>query len=61
MKFFFIGSSAYVLYLMKVPFRATYEPSLDTFRMEYLFVPSVLAALIFHYQFTLLEVLPRVI
>ncbi|KAL6305145.1 ER lumen protein retaining receptor [Sparassis latifolia] len=57
MKVFFIASSCYVLYLMKVKFRPTNDPSIDTFRVEYLVGPCVIFALIFHYHFTIPEVL----
>ncbi|EJD41685.1 ER lumen protein retaining receptor [Auricularia subglabra TFB-10046 SS5] len=57
MKLFFIGSSVYILYLMRVRFRPTNDPSIDTFRVEYLLGPSALLALVFNYKFTLIEVL----
>ncbi|KAH7102238.1 ER lumen protein retaining receptor [Auriculariales sp. MPI-PUGE-AT-0066] len=57
MKIFFIGSSAYTLYLMRIRFRPTHDPSIDTFRVEYLLGPCALLALIFNYKFTLLEIL----
>ena len=57
MKLFFIGSSVYILYLMKFRFRPTQDPSIDTFRVEYLLGPAVLLSLIFNYKFTPLEVL----
>ncbi|KLO11079.1 ER lumen protein retaining receptor [Schizopora paradoxa] len=57
MKLFFIGSSCYILYLMKVRFRPTQDPSIDTFRLEYLLGPSVVLALIFNYTFSFTEVL----
>lgn len=57
MKLFFIGSSCYILYLMKVRFRPTQDPSIDTFRLEYLVGPSVVLALIFNYTFNFTEVL----
>jgi len=56
MKIFFIGSSVYILYLMKVKFRATWDPSLDTLRVEFLIVPSAILALIFNYSYHPLEV-----
>ncbi|KND03299.1 hypothetical protein, variant [Spizellomyces punctatus DAOM BR117] len=49
MKIFFIGTSFYILYLMKVRFRATWDPNLDTLRVEYLVAPCALLALIFNY------------
>ena len=57
MKLFFIGSSMYILYLMKFRFRPTQDPSIDTFRVEYLLGPSLLLSLIFNYRFSLTEVL----
>ena len=57
MKVFFISSSVYILYLMKFRFRPTQDPSIDTFRVEYLLGPSFILSLIFNYKFTFLEVL----
>ncbi|KAJ4483762.1 ER lumen protein retaining receptor-domain-containing protein [Lentinula aciculospora] len=57
MKIFFIGSSCYILYLMKFRYRPTNDPSIDTFRLEYLIAPCVVLALIFNYQFWFTEVL----
>lgn len=77
MKLFFIGSSAYTLYLMKVrfkyvlflllahlhvdthwtPCRPTNDPSIDTFRLEYVLGPSALLALIFNHGFKFVEIL----
>ncbi|KAF8331345.1 ER lumen protein retaining receptor [Cantharellus anzutake] len=57
MKLFFIGSSAYILYLMKVRFKPTSDPSIDTFRLEYIVGPSLVLALIFNHQFSFTEVL----
>ncbi|BGP21656.1 ER lumen protein retaining receptor [Rhodotorula toruloides] len=57
MKLFFIGSSAYVLYLMKVKYRPTQDPSIDTLRLEYLLGPCAVLALIFNYSFTPMEIL----
>ena len=57
MKMFFIGSSCYILYLMKFKFRPTHDPSIDTFRIEYLIGPCVLLGLLFNYTFNFTEVL----
>jgi len=57
MKLIFIGSSAYILYLMKVRFRPTNDPSIDTFRVEYVVGPCLLLSLIFNHAFTIVEVL----
>ncbi|BEJ13811.1 hypothetical protein CspHIS471_0309850 [Cutaneotrichosporon sp. HIS471] len=56
MKLFFIASSAYVLYLMKVRFRPTQDPSLDTFNVAYIVGPCALLALIFNYSFSFMEI-----
>jgi len=57
MKIFFIGSSCYILFLMRTKFRPTNDPAIDTFKVEYLAGPAFVAALIFHYKFTLMEIL----
>ncbi|KAL1917185.1 uncharacterized protein VTP21DRAFT_4841 [Calcarisporiella thermophila] len=57
MKIFFIGTSFYVLYLMRYPFKATSDPALDTFRIEFLLVPCFFLGLIFPLEFSLIEIL----
>ncbi|KAL7747137.1 endoplasmic reticulum retention protein [Sorochytrium milnesiophthora] len=57
MKLFFIGSSAYVVYLMKVKLKATWDPSLDTFRVEVLLAGAFLLALLFHDALTVKDIL----
>ncbi|KAG9312130.1 ER lumen protein retaining receptor-domain-containing protein [Chiua virens] len=57
MKIFFIASSCYILYLMKFRFRPTHDPSIDTFKIEYLLGPCFLLALIFNFRFTVTEIL----
>lgn len=57
MKLFFIGSSCYILYLMKFKYRPTQDPSIDTFKIEYLLGPCVIFSLIFNYNFTPSEIL----
>ncbi|KAE8209180.1 hypothetical protein CF327_g6803 [Tilletia walkeri] len=47
---FFLGSSAYVLYLMRVRFRPTHDPAIDTIRLEYLLGPAVALGLLMHYR-----------
>ena len=56
MKLFFIASSVYILYLMKGPFKPTHDPNLDTFKVEYLLIASVVMSLIFNYAFSFSEV-----
>jgi len=57
MKIFFISSAIYIVYLMKVKYQATWQPSLDTFKVEYLVIPSAVLALIINHKFTIMEVL----
>ncbi|KIY46068.1 ER lumen protein retaining receptor [Fistulina hepatica ATCC 64428] len=56
MKVFFIASSCYILYLMKFRYRPSHDPSIDTFRVEYLVGPCVILGLIFNYEFSVIEV-----
>jgi ER lumen protein retaining receptor len=56
MKLIFIGTSAYIIYLMKVVYRKGYEKQSDFIRVEYLLVPCAVLSLIFHHRFTPLEV-----
>ncbi|KAF7281503.1 hypothetical protein GWI33_004584 [Rhynchophorus ferrugineus] len=57
MKIFFLASSYATIYLIYVKFRATYDKNHDTFRIEFLILPSVLLALLINHQFSFLEVL----
>ncbi|KAF8627967.1 hypothetical protein AX15_004161 [Amanita polypyramis BW_CC] len=57
MKLFFIGSSCYILHLMKHKYRPTHDPAIDTFKVEYLVGPCFVLGIIFNYKFTILEVL----
>ncbi|PWN25786.1 putative ERD2-ER lumen protein-retaining receptor [Jaminaea rosea] len=57
MKVFFIGSSLYIVYLMKVKFRPTHDPAIDTIRLEYLLGPCFVLALLFNYGFNPVEIL----
>ncbi|KAF8504623.1 ER lumen protein retaining receptor [Russula emetica] len=56
MKVFFISSSVYILYLMKVRFRPTNDPSIDTFRVEYLVGPAFVLGLLFNYSYSITEI-----
>ncbi|KAI9100422.1 ER lumen protein retaining receptor-domain-containing protein [Phlyctochytrium arcticum] len=49
MKIFFIASSFYILFLMKIKYKATWDPKIDTLRVEYLVGPAAALALVFHY------------
>ncbi|KAK7472339.1 endoplasmic reticulum retention protein [Stygiomarasmius scandens] len=57
MKLFFIASSCYILYLMRYRFRPTHDPSIDTFRVEYLLGPCFILGCIFNYSFSFTEIL----
>jgi ER lumen protein retaining receptor len=57
MKLIFISSSFYILYLMKSKYRSSWDPNLDTFRIEFLIVGSFVLGLLFHVRFTFLEIL----
>lgn len=57
MKLFFIASSCYILYLMRYRYRPTHDPSIDTFRVEYLLGPCFILGCVFNYQFVPMEIL----
>ncbi|CAG5059667.1 unnamed protein product [Parnassius apollo] len=57
MKIFFIVASYATVYLMYVKFKATYDHNHDTFRIEFLLIPSAILALLINREFTVLEVL----
>ncbi|EKM81253.1 hypothetical protein AGABI1DRAFT_112923 [Agaricus bisporus var. burnettii JB137-S8] len=57
MKLFFIASTCYTLYIMKYKYRPTHDPSIDTFRVEFLLAPCFILALIFNYSFKFTEIL----
>ena len=56
MKLFFIGSSAYIVYLMCVKYKSTYEHEKDSFPIEYLLGGCGVLSLIFTYAYDILEV-----
>ncbi|XP_049869211.1 ER lumen protein-retaining receptor [Pectinophora gossypiella] len=57
MKFVFIVASYATVYLMYVKFKATYDHNHDTFRIEFLLIPSLVLALLINHEFTVMEVL----
>ncbi|XP_030751961.1 ER lumen protein-retaining receptor [Sitophilus oryzae] len=57
MKVIFLISSYATIYFIYMKFRATYDRNHDTFRIEFLILPSVLLALLINHQFSFLEVL----
>uniref|UniRef100_A0A2R5LMM0 ER lumen protein-retaining receptor n=1 Tax=Ornithodoros turicata TaxID=34597 RepID=A0A2R5LMM0_9ACAR len=57
MKVVFLAASYATLYLIYVKFKATYDRNHDTFRVEFLLIPTVILALLVNHEFTPLEVL----
>ncbi|ORX51309.1 ER lumen protein retaining receptor, partial [Hesseltinella vesiculosa] len=57
MKVFFIATSVYILFLMKIKFKATYDAGLDTFRVEYLLAGATVLALLTTEDYGVTEVL----
>ncbi|XP_039753999.1 ER lumen protein-retaining receptor [Pararge aegeria] len=57
MKIVFIAASYATVYLMYVKFKATYDHNHDTFRIEFLLIPTLILALLINREFTALEVL----
>jgi len=57
MKLIFIGSSAYILYLMAGEYKPTHDPNIDTFKVQYLIGGSAVLALIFPYAWNMTEIL----
>jgi len=57
MKVFFVGSSLYILYLMKFPFRPTHDPNLDTFKVEFLLIGSFVTSMVCNYEYSFSEIL----
>jgi len=55
MKIFFIISSLSILYLIKHSYKATHDAALDTFKVEYLLLVSVLGSLVFNYGLSVSE------
>ncbi|KAL0278594.1 UNVERIFIED_CONTAM: hypothetical protein PYX00_000369 [Menopon gallinae] len=56
MKLVFIIASYATLYLMYIKFKATYDHNQDTFRIEFLLIPSIIFALLINHDFTVMEV-----
>ncbi|KAJ1497829.1 endoplasmic reticulum retention protein, partial [Coelomomyces lativittatus] len=56
MKIFFLISSGYVVYLMKKKFKATWDPTLDTFHAEFLVIGAALIGIVLASKYTLLEI-----
>ncbi|XP_003487151.1 ER lumen protein-retaining receptor [Bombus vosnesenskii] len=57
MKIIFIATSYVTVFLMYVKFKATYDHNHDTFRIEFLILPTSVLALLINNEFTIVEVL----
>ena len=55
-KLLFLASSAYTVYLMMTEYKATQDPGLDTFKVEYLLGGSAVLAVLFPYEYKMTEV-----
>lgn len=57
MKMFFLASSIGTCYLMYMKFKATYDHNHDTFRIEFLLLPTAILSLVLNHEFSVMEVL----
>ncbi|XP_078047017.1 ER lumen protein-retaining receptor [Augochlora pura] len=57
MKIIFIATSYATVFLMYMKFKATYDHNHDTFRIEFLILPTLVLALLINHEFTAVEVL----
>jgi len=57
MKVFYIFSTFYLIYLLKVRFRVSYDKDHDKFPILYLIVPSFVLALIINEEFNITEII----
>lgn len=55
-KLVFIGTSAYIIYLMLNDYKPTHDPNLDTFRVQYLVAGSAVLGILFPYKYEFAEV-----
>ncbi len=56
MKIIYLVSTFFTLYLIYRKFKATYDRNHDTFRIEFLILPSAILALIWNHEFSVFEV-----
>ncbi len=56
MKIIYLVSTYFTLYLIYRKFKATYDRNHDTFRIEFLLLPSAILALVWNFEFSVLEV-----
>ncbi|CAD5215500.1 unnamed protein product [Bursaphelenchus okinawaensis] len=57
MKLFFLSSSIGTVYLIYFKFRATYDRNHDSFRIEFLLIPTALLGLLINHEFSVMEIL----
>ncbi|KAJ2510108.1 endoplasmic reticulum retention protein [Coemansia sp. RSA 2049] len=57
MKIFFLASAGYIVYLMRMPLKASYDKAIDSFRLEYLLGGAAAFALLFPHKYSLVEIL----
>jgi ER lumen protein retaining receptor len=57
MKVFFLVSSYATIYLIYLKFKATYDFNHDTFRIEFLLIPSLVLALLINHDYSPVELL----
>lgn len=55
-KLLFIGSSAYIIYLMLNDYKPTHDPNIDTFKVQYLLGISAILAVLFPHDYRFSEV-----
>ena len=56
MKVIYLVSTYFTLYLIYRKFKPTYDRNHDTFRIEFLLLPSAVLALLWNHEFSILEV-----
>ncbi|KAJ3068389.1 endoplasmic reticulum retention protein [Podochytrium sp. JEL0797] len=54
---FFLASSGWICYVMQMKYKATWDPKVDTLRVEFLLVPCALLSLLFCDKYTPTEIL----
>jgi len=57
MKIFFLISSIGTIYLMFLKFKATYDHNHDTFRVEFILLPTAVLSLVLNHEFSVMEIL----
>ncbi|KAK7977009.1 ER lumen protein retaining receptor [Apiospora saccharicola] len=56
-KILFIGAQGYIVYLMTTKYKPTHDPTLDTFRVQYLLGGAAVLAVLIPYKWTMSEML----